>query len=98
MVSAIALQNRGSSTMFGLPSPIPTFVRLFDINPMPLTGREQEILSLVAGGNSNKTIASQLGISVRTVKSHVANIMAKLNAMDRTHAVVIALKLGWIIV
>ncbi len=77
---------------------MPTLIRLFAIKPTPLTNREQEILSLVASGNSNKTIASELGISVRTVKSHVANIMAKLNAMDRTHAVVIALKLGWLAV
>lgn len=59
-----------------------------------LTEREVEVLRGVAGGKSNKTIASELGISEGTVKTHMKSILPKLDASDRTHAVMIALKRG----
>lgn len=59
-----------------------------------LTQREIEVLRLIAGGNANKMIAAQLFITEETVKGHVKNILAKLAANDRTHAVTIALKRG----
>jgi DNA-binding NarL/FixJ family response regulator len=59
-----------------------------------LTPREADVLRLIAGGNANKEIASQLGLTEETVKSHVKNILPKLGANDRTHAVTIALKRG----
>ncbi len=59
-----------------------------------LTPREVDVLRLIAGGNANKAIASQLSITEETVKGHVKNILAKLAASDRTHAVTIALKRG----
>jgi DNA-binding NarL/FixJ family response regulator len=59
-----------------------------------LTAREVEILKRVAAGSANKAIASQLGISEDTVKAHMKNVLAKLDANDRTHAVTIALKRG----
>jgi DNA-binding NarL/FixJ family response regulator len=59
-----------------------------------LTLREIEVLSLVAGGNANKLIADQLSITEETVKFHVRNILSKLGASDRTHAVAIAVKRG----
>lgn len=59
-----------------------------------LSSREIEVLRLIASGNGNKDIASQLQIAEETVKSHVTNILAKLHANDRTHAVTIALKRG----
>jgi DNA-binding NarL/FixJ family response regulator len=59
-----------------------------------LTPREIEVLRLIAGGNANKEIASRLSIAEDTVKSHVAKILAKLHANDRTHAVTIAVKRG----
>jgi DNA-binding NarL/FixJ family response regulator len=59
-----------------------------------LTEREIEVLRQVAAGNSNKIIADHLAISEDTVKSHVSNILSKLGANDRTHAVTIALKRG----
>jgi two-component system, NarL family, response regulator len=59
-----------------------------------LTSREIDVLRLLAAGNANKQIASRLSITEDTVKSHVANILAKLHANDRTHAVTIALKRG----
>ncbi len=56
--------------------------------------REVEVLRLIAGGNANKMIAAQLSITEETVKGHVKNILAKLAANDRTHAVTIGLKRG----
>jgi DNA-binding NarL/FixJ family response regulator len=59
-----------------------------------LTTREIEVLRLIAAGNSNKQIADQLAIGEATVKSHVTNILSKLGASDRAHAVTIGLKRG----
>ncbi len=59
-----------------------------------LTLREVDVLRLLAGGNANKLIADQLSITEDTVKGHVKNILSKLGANDRTHAVTIALKRG----
>jgi len=59
-----------------------------------LSGREIEVLSLIAAGNSNKLIADQLCISEDTVKGHVKSILSKLGANDRTHAVTMGLKRG----
>ncbi|MGA2608967.1 MAG: response regulator transcription factor [Terriglobia bacterium] len=59
-----------------------------------LSAREIVVLRLIAGGNANKEIAAQLSITEETVKGHVKNILAKLSANDRTHAVTIGLKRG----
>ena len=59
-----------------------------------LTPREIDVLRLVAVGNANKEIGALLSLTEVTVKSHVKNILAKLGANDRTHAVTIALKRG----
>ena len=59
-----------------------------------LSPREVDVLRLIATGNANKAIASQLSITEETVKGHVRNILAKLAANDRTHAVTIGLKRG----
>jgi DNA-binding NarL/FixJ family response regulator len=59
-----------------------------------LSVREMEVLRLVASGYSNPLVAQTLSISEATVKSHMKNIMAKLNARDRTHAVMIAVRRG----
>jgi DNA-binding NarL/FixJ family response regulator len=59
-----------------------------------LTVREIEVLRLIASGNANKLIADQLSITEETVKGHVKNILSKLGANDRTHAVTIGLKRG----
>jgi DNA-binding NarL/FixJ family response regulator len=59
-----------------------------------LTPREIDVLRLIAGGNANKEIAAQLSLTEETVKGHVKNILAKLGAKDRTHAVTIGLKRG----
>ncbi|MFI3913353.1 response regulator transcription factor [Carnobacterium maltaromaticum] len=57
-----------------------------------LTNREQEILLLIAQGNSNQEIADQLFITLKTVKTHVSNILAKLDVEDRTQAAIYAFK------
>ncbi len=60
----------------------------------PLSAREIEVLQSAASGHSNKQIARLLTISEETVKAHMKNVLSKLNANDRTHAVTIALKRG----
>lgn len=62
-----------------------------------LSPREIDVLRLIAAGNSNKSIADQLSIGEATVKSHVTNILSKLGANDRAHAVTIGLKRGIIV-
>ena len=59
-----------------------------------LSSREIDVVRLIAAGNANKQIAGRLGIAEETVKSHITNILAKLGANDRTHAVTTALKRG----
>ena len=59
-----------------------------------LTVREIEVLRLIATGNANKEIGAKLSVGEDTIKRHVTNILGKLNANDRTHAVTIALKRG----
>jgi DNA-binding NarL/FixJ family response regulator len=61
-----------------------------------LSAREQEVLTLLASGKSNKDIASTLGITEATVKCHVSAILLRLNVSDRTEAVVTALHRGLI--
>ena len=62
----------------------------------PLTNRETQILRYVADGNSNKKIAQILDISEQTIKNHISSILRKLNANDRAHAVVLAIRRGFI--
>ncbi len=64
------------------------------IDEKPLSERELSVLHYAGLGNSNKRIAQQLGIAEETVKAHMRNILEKLDAHDRTHAVTIALKRG----
>ena len=61
-----------------------------------LSEREVTVLKLIATGNSNKMIAAELSIAEETVKGHVKNILSKLRANDRTHAVTVGLKRGMI--
>jgi DNA-binding NarL/FixJ family response regulator len=60
-----------------------------------LSVREIEVLQLVAQGNANKVIADLLSVTEDTVKAHIRNILSKLGANDRTHAVTIAVKRGF---
>lgn len=61
-----------------------------------LTKRECQVLQLLAEGNSNRSISESLYISEKTVKNHVSNILQKLNVNDRTQAVVMAIRNGWV--
>ena len=59
-----------------------------------LTSREMDVLELLASGKTNQEIAADLVITIRTVKKHASNIYSKLNATNRTHAVIIAREKG----
>ena len=61
-----------------------------------LTEREGEVLELMAKGRSNAEIAGELVVSVETVKTHVGNVLAKLQARDRTQAVIAAYESGFV--
>ncbi|MCC3766713.1 response regulator transcription factor [Streptomyces sp. UNOC14_S4] len=62
-----------------------------------LTGREETVLRLMATGLSNPEIAESLTVSLETVKTHVGNVLTKLGAQNRTHAVVIAYESGLVV-
>lgn len=64
--------------------------------PDPLTTRELEVLRLMAGGQSNREIATILGTAEGTVKNHASSILSKLGVRDRTRAVLRALELGYL--
>lgn len=90
VVRAIRMVHAGKRLM-----PPEVAERLTDYFPKAaLTPREVEVLTLVASGLANKEIASKLGTADGTVKIHVQNILSKLNASDRTHAVTIAIQRG----
>ena len=59
-----------------------------------LSSREMDVLRLIGEGNANKQIADKLSIGETTVKNHISNILSKLGANDRTHAVTIGLQRG----
>ena len=64
--------------------------------PAALSGREDEVLRLIAWGYSNKEIASRLDLSVKTVETHKANAMHKLQMRSRIDIVRFALLQGWL--
>jgi DNA-binding NarL/FixJ family response regulator len=66
------------------------------IGTEPLSEREVEVLRSVSAGNTNKAVADVLSISEDTVKGHIKNILAKLGASDRTHAVMLAVSRGFL--
>jgi DNA-binding NarL/FixJ family response regulator len=67
-----------------------------DVAPEPLSSRELDVLRLLAGGADNAAIAEALGISPRTAKHHVSNILAKLGVPNRVQAAVYAVRRGMI--
>jgi DNA-binding NarL/FixJ family response regulator len=85
-----AIEKVASGESFVDPALMPAFLTGKDDDT--LTGREREILQLLADGMSNADVAAKLFISQETVKSHVRHILAKLEADTRTQAVAIALR------
>ena len=77
-----------------LDAPAPSADRQPATAGVHLTARERQVLQLLAQGDRNKEIAIQLGLRERTIKFHVANVLAKLNAQSRTEALRRALELG----
>ncbi|WP_190818554.1 response regulator [Saccharopolyspora pogona] len=96
LAQAIRIAARGESLLF------PTAIRRLAAPhrasrpQVELTEREAGVLRLVARGMSNSEIAAELFIGVQTVKTHVGNVLAKLQARDRTQAVVFAYESGFI--
>ena len=68
--------------------------RLAESRPEHLTGRELDVLTRIAHGQSNRKIAADLGLGEETIKTHVSNVLAKLGVSDRTQAAVHALRSG----
>jgi putative nucleotidyltransferase with HDIG domain len=77
--------------------PLPTAGgRPRQIDPCPMSSREVDVLRRLARGMVYKQIASELGLSTSTVRTHLHNVYGKLGAMDRAQAVLIATERGWI--
>lgn len=92
LVSALRRVNQGGRFL-----PTPVSQVLSNRTPSSdLSQREREVLNLIVKGRSNKEIASDLGITEATVKSHVGVILSRLNVSDRTQAAVVALQRGLI--
>lgn len=90
ILNAIKKVDRGE---LAIETEVDKKMRTYQNNPAPhdnLTPRERDILSLLAKGYDNQTIADELFISLKTVKTHVSNVLAKLEVDDRTQAVVYA--------
>ena len=83
------------TVMYDLPLPT-TSNRPRHIDPCPMSTREVEVLRRLAKGMVYKQIASELGLSTSTVRTHLHNVYGKLGAMDRAQAVLIATERGWI--
>ena len=73
-----------------------TLVKLVEDVKPPLTDRELKILRYIASGNSNKQIGGTFGVTESTMKNQVTVILAKLDASNRAHAVVLAMQHGLI--
>jgi putative nucleotidyltransferase with HDIG domain len=83
------------TVMYDLPLPT-SGGRPRQIDPCPMSAREVEVLRRLAKGMVYKQIASELGLSTSTVRTHLHNVYGKLGAMDRAQAVLIATERGWI--
>ena len=104
ITSALEAVNEGLATFSPdflrllLPSPLDSGAQEFEYLTDPLTARETEVLSLLAGGAGNKEIAGRLRISEHTAKFHVSSILSKLGATTRTEAVSRGYRLGLILI
>lgn len=97
IVQAVRVVAAGDSLLF--PAAIRTLAGRFGTAGTPLAGltqREADVLRLMARGLSNTEIAAELFVGVQTVKTHVGNVLTKLDARDRTQAVIAAYESGFI--
>ncbi|MEU7906768.1 response regulator transcription factor [Actinoplanes sp. NPDC049118] len=101
LVDAVRVVARGDSLLF--PAAIRRLAGAYAgggeagrLPGVPLTGRELEVLRLMATGRSNAEIAADLVLGLETVKTHVGNVLAKLGARDRTQAVIAAYEYGFV--
>jgi DNA-binding NarL/FixJ family response regulator len=95
LASAIIDVNSGRSVVAAsLTGALFAAARATSSPPSPLSDREQEVLQLLANGQTNKEIAATLFVSEATVKTHVENILRKLGVADRTQAVAEAFRRG----
>ncbi|MFK3980946.1 response regulator [Micromonospora sp. NPDC050397] len=100
LLDAIRIVARGDSLLF--PAAIRRLVASYGgaggdrLDRARLTGREAEVLRLMAAGLSNVEIAETLVVGVETVKTHVGNVLGKLGARDRTQAVIAAYESGFV--
>lgn len=97
MAQAVRTVAAGESLLF--PTALRRLVRTRPDPTRPgrgpaLTSREREVLALVADGLTNAQVAAALSVGVETVRTHVAAVLAKLGARDRTHAVVLGYRAG----
>ena len=94
LVGAIRTVHGGGTLLH--PTVVEELVREVSRAPAdnPLTEREREVLTLIARGRANKAIAFELGVAEKTVKTHVSNILGKLNLTDRTQAALYAVREG----
>jgi DNA-binding NarL/FixJ family response regulator len=67
-----------------------------DVRDCPLTPRELDVLRAASRGLDNKQIATELGMSARTVQTHLTSVFARLGVSSRTEAVLVALRRGWV--
>ncbi|BCJ40396.1 DNA-binding response regulator [Actinoplanes ianthinogenes] len=99
IVEAVRVVARGDSLLF--PAAIKNLAAAYakpdgHLDGAGLTAREAEVLALMADGLSNAEIAERLVLGVETIKTHVGNVLGKLGVRDRTQAVVVAYKSGFI--
>ncbi len=98
LAAARAINLRGDQLrqiMYELPLSIGS-ERPRQVDPCPMSAREVDVLKRLAKGMVYKQIASELGLSTSTVRTHLHNVYGKLGAMDRAQAVLIATERGWI--
>ncbi|MET8386402.1 response regulator transcription factor [Streptosporangium canum] len=88
----VLLAPEAAEAMLSVPAPAPAPAAGRYV--APLTGRELEVLTLIASGRSNREIARELAVAEKTVKTHVSNVLMKLGVQDRTQAALYAVRHG----
>jgi two-component system, NarL family, nitrate/nitrite response regulator NarL len=92
----LALQSSGPPVSYALPGAVTGFESNNESDVAPLTLRQLEVLSRICQGKTNKQIATELGLSEKTIKAHVTGIFKVLGVVNRTQAVLVARRVGLI--